>query len=147
MEAGALPSVALLERAYDRGVENFDAALGSLLDGLARHPAWPRTGVIVTSDHGEALYERGYGNHGASLFDDETAVPLVARLPGVVPESGRVDCLVSLVDLMPSLCAYLGGGVPRRPPGLEPLRRPARASSPARDRGRDDATAQPRRAR
>ncbi len=108
VEAGALPSVALLERAYDRGVENFDAALGSLLDGLARHPAWPRTGVIVTSDHGEALYERGYGNHGASLFDDEIAVPLVARLPGVVPEKGRVDCLVSLVDLMPSLCAYLG---------------------------------------
>jgi arylsulfatase A-like enzyme len=106
--AGAEPSVALLERAYDRGVENFDAALGALLDGLARHPAWPRTAVIVTSDHGEALYDRGYGNHGASLYDDEAAVPLVARLPGVVPESGRVDCLVSLVDLMPSLCAYLG---------------------------------------
>ena len=108
VQAGAEPSVALLERAYDRGVENFDAALGSLLAGLARHPAWPKTGVIVTSDHGEALYERGYGNHGGSLFEDETAVPLVARLPGVVPERGRVDCLVSLLDLMPSLCAYLG---------------------------------------
>jgi arylsulfatase A-like enzyme len=108
VDAGAEPSAALLERAYDRGIENFDAALGSLLDGLARHPAWPKTGVIVTSDHGESLYERGYGNHGGSLFADETAVPLVARLPGVVPERGRVECLVSLVDLMPSLCAYLG---------------------------------------
>jgi arylsulfatase len=106
--AGVEPSVALLERAYDRGVENFDAALGSLLDGLARHPAWPKLAVIVTSDHGEALYDRGYGNHGASLFDDEAAVPLIARLPGVVPERGRVECLVSLIDLMPSLCAYLG---------------------------------------
>jgi arylsulfatase A-like enzyme len=108
VNAGAEPSVELLERAYDRGVENFDTALGSLLDGLARHPAWPRTGLMVTSDHGEALYERGYGNHGGGLFDDEAAVPLVARLPGVAPKRGRVDCMVSLVDVMPSLCAYLG---------------------------------------
>jgi arylsulfatase A-like enzyme len=107
-DAGAVPSAALVERAYDRGVENFDAILGSLLDRLSQHPAWPKMAVIVTSDHGESLYERGYGNHGGSLFDDETAVPLVARLPGVVPETGRVDCLVSLLDLMPSLCAYLG---------------------------------------
>ena len=108
VDAGVEPSAALLERAYDRGVESFDAALGSLLEGLARHPAWSKMGVIVTSDHGESLYERGYGNHGGSLFEDETAVPMVARLPGVVPEKGRVHCPVSLVDLMPSVCAYLG---------------------------------------
>jgi choline-sulfatase len=107
-EAGAVPSVALIERAYDRGVEDFDAALGALLASLERHPAWPRTAVVITSDHGEALFDRGYGNHGAGLFDDEAAVPLAARLPGVAPARGRVDCLVGLVDLMPSLCAYLG---------------------------------------
>ncbi len=68
--------------------------------------------MIVTSDHGEALYRRGYGNHGQGFFQDETALPLVARLPGVSPERGRVECLVGLVDLMPSLCDYLGAECP-----------------------------------
>ena len=36
----------------------------------------------------EALYERGYGNHGNGLYDDEVAIPLAARLPGVEPACG-----------------------------------------------------------
>ncbi len=27
------------------------------------------------------VYDRGYGNHGGGLYDDEAAIPLIARLP------------------------------------------------------------------
>jgi arylsulfatase A-like enzyme len=101
-------SLALFELAYDKGIENFDAALGVLLEGLAELPSWVRTAVIVTSDHGEALFEHGYDNHGIGLFDDEIAIPFAARLPGADPERGRVPCAVGLIDVMPSLCGYLG---------------------------------------
>ncbi len=102
-------SPALLRMAYDAGIEAFDAALGVLLEGLRAHPAWPQMAVIVTSDHGEALYERGYGNHGHGLFDDELAIPLAARLPGVEPVGELpVSCAVGLVDVLPTLCGYLG---------------------------------------
>ncbi len=102
------PGMALIDRAYDRGIEEFDRALAIFLDGFSRHPDRNRTAVLITSDHGEALYERGYGNHGFALFDDEAAIPLAARLPGVTPDSGRMGCAVGLVDIMPTLCAYLG---------------------------------------
>jgi arylsulfatase A-like enzyme len=108
MSAAARPSRELIARAYDRGVEDFDRAFGTLVDGLAAHPAWERTAVFVTSDHGEALFTRGYGNHGRGLFDDEAAIPLVARLPGIEADRPRVQCLVGLVDLLPTLCDYLG---------------------------------------
>jgi arylsulfatase A-like enzyme len=97
----------LLELAYDKGVERFDAVLAHFLAGLAAHGAAERAALIVTSDHGEALYTRGYGNHGQGLYDDEVAIPLAARLPGVSADAA-VDCPVGLIDLLPTLCVYLG---------------------------------------
>ena len=104
--ASVPPSRALLELAYDRGLSDFDRALGDLLAALRERPDFDRTAVIVTSDHGEALYERGYGNHARALHDDELAVPLAARLPGVTSADGGVDCAAGLIDLLPTLCAY-----------------------------------------
>ena len=69
------PSLALASAAYDRGVERFDRALAVLLERLRAHPAWANTAVILTSDHGEALFDRGYGNHAIGLYDDEVAIP------------------------------------------------------------------------
>lgn len=108
VDAGLRPSIRLIELVYDRGIEEFDQALGVLLRGLEARPDWSRTAVIVTSDHGEALYSRGWGNHGISLYDDELAVPLAARLPGLGLERRRCAEPVSLVDVMPTVCSYLG---------------------------------------
>jgi arylsulfatase A-like enzyme len=108
VEEGFAQTDALVRAAYLSAVEKFDAVLGRLLSALSlRGDDWDRTALVVTSDHGEALFTRGYGNHGLGLFDDETAVPLAARLPGVEPAQAGVHCLVGLVDLMPSLCSYL----------------------------------------
>jgi arylsulfatase A-like enzyme len=106
------PRMALIDEAYDRGIEEFDRALEIFLDGFSGHPDHDRTAVVITSDHGEALFERGYGNHGTGLFDDEAAVPLAARLPGATPGKGRLGCTVGLVDILPTLCEYLALACP-----------------------------------
>ena len=106
VEVGVRPSLALLEMAYDRGIENFDRALSMFLDRFASHGAYERT-AIITSDHGEALYTRGYGNHGDGLYDDEVVIPLAARLPGVTVEGFRVGDPIGLIDLIPTLCSLL----------------------------------------
>jgi arylsulfatase A-like enzyme len=112
-EAGFELTDALLREAYLQGVERFDGIFGRLLDALAARPALDaRTAVIVTSDHGEALYERGWGNHGGALYEEDVRVPLFARLPGVRPASARIDCATGLVDWMPTLCGYLDVGCP-----------------------------------
>lgn len=101
------PRIALVEMAYEKGIEHFDAALVRLLDGLAARPDGARAAVLVTSDHGEALFERGYGNHGRGLHDDELAVPFAMRLPGVTGPRDGVQCPIGLVDVVPTLCTYL----------------------------------------
>jgi arylsulfatase A-like enzyme len=106
------PRVAMAEMAYEKGIERFDVALGRLLDGLARRADFATTAVIVTSDHGEAFWDRGYGNHGRGLHDDELAIPLAMRLPGVSGPDGGVSCLTGLVDVVPTLCSYLGLACP-----------------------------------
>jgi arylsulfatase A-like enzyme len=96
----------VLKRAYDKGIERWDEAFGRFLAGLERDPRHERTAILVTSDHGEALYRRGYGNHGLSLYQADLAVPMAARLPGTEP--GAVDCRVGLIDVMPTLCEWNG---------------------------------------
>lgn len=105
---GLKPTPALVARSYKLGVEAFDTAFQPLLEVLRARGDWSRTAVIVTSDHGEALYDRGYGNHATGLHEDELAIPMAARLPGVTATQGRVECTVGLIDLMPSMCLYLG---------------------------------------
>jgi arylsulfatase A-like enzyme len=60
----------------------------------------------VTSDHGQALYQRGWAGHGHGFFDDEIGVPLVIRSPGLSAD-GPVDCPLGLVDLRSTLCDLL----------------------------------------
>lgn len=105
---GYRPTLSLVEMSYDSGLHEFDQSLARFLDGFAAHWASQNTAIIITSDHGEALFERGYGNHGNGLFDDEVAVPLAARFPGTSATSQRISCPVGLIDVMPSLCTYLG---------------------------------------
>jgi arylsulfatase A-like enzyme len=112
-QAGFAPTRSLVRAAYRAGIEQFDRAFGVLLERLRAHARWEATALILTSDHGEALYDRGYGNHGSGLYDDEAAIPLIARLPGMAVETKSVECLTGLVDLFPSLCGYLDVGCPR----------------------------------
>ncbi|MDP7570340.1 MAG: sulfatase-like hydrolase/transferase, partial [Myxococcota bacterium] len=81
--AGFRLTRALLRKVYRIGIERFDRLFGELLTGLRKAPGWQQTAVIVTSDHGEAFFEHGWGLHGHGLHDDEAAIPLAARLPGV----------------------------------------------------------------
>jgi arylsulfatase A-like enzyme len=61
--------------------------------------------VVFTADHGEALGEHGlFFAHDFTLYDELTHVPLIVRLPGEAP--ARISTPVSLVDVLPTLCAY-----------------------------------------
>jgi arylsulfatase len=117
--AGVPPSRPLLRLAYDMGVEQFDGAFGRLLDGLVERGERP--GIVLTSDHGEALLERGWVGHGFGLFGDELDIPLVLALPGV-ERAGAVECPVGLVDVMASVCTYLGVACPEHDFGRSVLR-------------------------
>jgi len=93
---------------YDAEIAYTDHQVGVLLEGLDRlRPDRPRW-VIFTSDHGENLGEEGlYYQHGPSLHEASLRVPLILAGPGL-PVGRRMDDLVTLQDLAPTLLGRLG---------------------------------------
>jgi choline-sulfatase len=94
-------------RAYLGAIAYVDDQLGRLMQALRAGGLADDTIVILTSDHGEMLGERGLW-YKMSFFEGASRVPLVVASPGRFAPS-RVSASVSLVDLLPTLVDLAGG--------------------------------------
>jgi arylsulfatase A-like enzyme len=93
---------------YDSGVAFTDLHLKRLFDHLEALDIDEETVVIITSDHGESLGERGKADH-KSLEDWELLVPLVIAAPSAADHAGRrVSTQVRLIDLFPTVLDLVG---------------------------------------
>lgn len=92
---------------YEAGVREVDHHLGALRAALQERGAWEDALVVVTADHGEALFEHGHWDHGTSLHHQELHVPLVMKWAGVIPGGARLGGNFQLIDLMPTLMEQL----------------------------------------
>lgn len=93
-------------RAYLANVSYFDSKIGELIQTLEETGELDNTIVIVTSDHGDMLGERGLW-YKMNFFEHSARVPLVMAGPGVAV--GHAQNAVSLVDLLPTFIE-IGGG-------------------------------------
>ena len=101
--------VAYMRGLYDGEVAFTDAQVGRVLDELESSGLARNTLVIITSDHGEILYEHEhYFGHDIAVYDECTLVPLLIRLPGVEPARRRVPGLVQTIDIFPTVLEALG---------------------------------------
>jgi hypothetical protein len=89
---------------YDSGVAYADQQIGRLLSFLEKHGFTDRTIIILTSDHGESLGEKGLAGH-SSLEKWELRVPLIISVPGSDERSAvpRVARQVRTVDIAPTI--------------------------------------------
>jgi len=110
---------ACVSRQYDAAVRRMDDHVGDFLEALER-VLDPRTClVILTSDHGEELFDHGMLEHGHSLYRELLAVPLLVADPQRPP--GRDEAPASGLDLVPTVLAAAGFPIPADLPG-RPLR-------------------------
>jgi arylsulfatase A-like enzyme len=110
-----------VDEAYDAGIRSVDARLAELFAYLRQIGVYDEALIVVTSDHGETLYDRrNYFGHGYTLHDEEVRVPLLVRLPGG-GERGRRAELVEQVDLLPMILAVTGVPAELELPGRDPL--------------------------
>lgn len=93
---------------YAAGVHAVDRQLGAFLAELARAGVLDHTIVVLTADHGEELADNGGWDHGFRLYEHQIRVPLIVRPPGGVAGGRRVQEIVSLIDVMPSLLGRAG---------------------------------------
>lgn len=107
-----------LVRLYDGSLAFADQQIGAIRRILEATGLWDRTVVIVTADHGEALYEHKFIMHNQQLYEDSVHVPLVVRFPSSAGIGGRrIGGLVDSTDVGPTIADILGI-VPRPPAGF-----------------------------
>ncbi|MEZ6196181.1 MAG: sulfatase-like hydrolase/transferase [Planctomycetota bacterium] len=91
---------------YDGGVTMFDDHVGALMDWMRETGLDRNTIVVVTSDHGDDLYEPGTTlGHGTNFFggDQTTRIPFFLRLPGGQFGGRAMRGLARNVDVLPTL--------------------------------------------
>jgi arylsulfatase A-like enzyme len=100
------PSGARLTDLYDEELAYVDHVVGKLLAELRARGLYDDSLIIVTSDHGEHLGEKGRYSHQLSMADELLRVPLIVRYPGGVGAGSVVDHpLVSTLDLHQTVLA------------------------------------------
>jgi arylsulfatase A-like enzyme len=92
---------------YDAEIAAFDAALGTFLARLDEHGLREQSILILTSDHGEELFEHGAVLHGYTLYREQLHVPLLVHAPGLV-QAGSVTATTRNIDVLPTLLELLG---------------------------------------
>jgi arylsulfatase A-like enzyme len=98
--------------AYYAMIEQVDTAFGEMLQALDESGQADNTIVIFMSDHGEMLGDHGIYLKGPYFYDCLTRVPLMIRWPGHYKAGEKVDALVELIDLAPTLLEAAGIPIP-----------------------------------
>jgi arylsulfatase A-like enzyme len=95
-----------LVRSYLAAVSFADSQIGRLLDALEASGASDHTLVVLFSDHGWHLGEKGISGKN-TLWEETTRVPLIVAGPGV-PEGQRCGQPAELLDIYPTLLDLAG---------------------------------------
>jgi arylsulfatase A-like enzyme len=103
--------------AYYACISFMDTNIGLILRTLELTGLDESTIVVLTSDHGFHLGDRGLWSK-YTLLEPATRVPLIVRVPGN-PRNGSVcSSIVELVDLVPTLGELIGMNLPGNLEGL-----------------------------
>ncbi len=90
---------------YDGEIRFVDELLGGFLDELEAAGLLKDTLVVITSDHGDEIYEHGKVDHIHTLYDELIRVPLIMVGPGILPkvvrrQVGQIDVFATLFDFL-----------------------------------------------
>jgi len=115
--------ISTTDNSYEGEVAYMDHYLGGYLDELARRGRLKDSLLVCFSDHGEdleGLYSNDHAGaalghpeesgHGCLLFDATLMVPLIFRMPSVVPSGLSIKSQVRLVDIASTICDLVSIG-------------------------------------
>ena len=101
--------------AYYANTSYFDSNVGRVVQALEESDQLDNTVVIVTSDHGDMLGERGLW-YKMNWFEHSARVPLVMAGPGIQNTAIGAPC--SLVDLLPTFLDIAAQGAEKPTIGM-----------------------------
>ena len=86
---------------YDFCIRFVDEQIGILLEEI-KDEDWI---VVITSDHGDELFDRGWFGHGTSFYEELIHVPLIIY-DG--ENRGRITSVVGHMDVVPTILDMIG---------------------------------------
>jgi arylsulfatase A-like enzyme len=96
-----------LRSQYGAKLSMIDHWFGRVLDVIDRRDAWATTALVVCTDHGHYLGERGmWGKPQVPVYPELGHIPLLIAWPGVAPRT--CAALTTTVDLHATLCDAFG---------------------------------------
>jgi arylsulfatase A-like enzyme len=127
--------VAQITGLYDGGVRRFDDCVKRIIDQLKATGQYENTIILVTSDHGDDLFEPNctFG-HGMSFNggDQNNHIPAVLYVPGKEPLARNVPQITRTLDFAPTILDLCG--IPSDP-GMEGVSLRPYIETPASDLG------------
>jgi len=98
---------------YDDEILFLDLEIGNFFDKLKEAGVLNDTILIITSDHGEHLGEKGHFDHRFSLYQEIIKIPLIIKFPQVIQSNGVYERLASLTDIFATLLDVIDNPYPR----------------------------------
>ncbi len=98
---------------YAGEVKYCDVWLGELFGGLESRGLLDDMLVVLTSDHGEGLWDHGARAHGRDLYEEMIQVPLIVRFPrasGIAPAT--IEAFAHHIDIAPTILGTFGVPLP-----------------------------------
>ncbi len=111
------PFASRYESGYDGEVAAADAVIAALLEELKRLDVYDSAIIMLTSDHGEGLYDHGDYEHGLLLYRESLQVPLLLKLPFSDRGGTSVERAVGLIDVVPTVANLLDIDLTQELPG------------------------------
>jgi len=99
---------------YESELQYLDVHLARFLGELASHDAPDEVVLVIASDHGESLGERGLVGHGIDLREEQISVPFFLTPPGGrggANDEPVID-LMQPVDILPTVLQQIGAEIP-----------------------------------
>ena len=97
---------------YDNGVLQYDDFVRQILETLRAKKYLENAIVIVTSDHGDSLGERGIFSHAKSVHEPVLHIPLLTSGLAARAPSQLVQPFISQSDIAPTVLNELGMAIP-----------------------------------
>ena len=93
---------------YEGEVTYVDHYLGAIVDELGRLGVLDRTLIVVTSDHGSEFQEHGFLEKKLNLYEEISQIPIIMRLPGVLPRGRTARGLCQTTDIPATILDICG---------------------------------------
>ncbi len=96
-----------LKKEYAALITMCDHHLGRILDFMDKNKMWDDTMLIVNTDHGFLLGEKGFmGKNYMPMYDEIIHIPFYIHDPRYVDCTGRRNALAQTIDIAPTLLEY-----------------------------------------